>query len=63
MFCEKCSMPIHLVLSEVTDHKIPHKGDMILFWDHRNWQGLCKRCHDIKTASEDGGMGNPLSPL
>lgn len=41
----------------VTDHRIPHRGDMRLFWDQDNWQALCKTCHDQKTASEDGGFG------
>lgn len=40
------------------DHIEPHRMDMKLFWDTRNWQSLCKRCHDTKTASEDGGFGN-----
>jgi 5-methylcytosine-specific restriction protein A len=26
--------------------------DPVLFWDERDWQGLCKRCHDAKTARE-----------
>ncbi|WP_304879789.1 HNH endonuclease [uncultured Parasutterella sp.] len=29
-----------------------------MFWDESNWQALCKRCHDRKTAAEDGGFGN-----
>ncbi|WP_143035082.1 HNH endonuclease [Marininema mesophilum] len=28
-----------------------------LFWDKDNWQSLCKRCHDRKTAIEDGRWG------
>lgn len=40
------------------DHKIPHKGDMGLFWDVKNWQPLCVECHSRKTATEDGGFGN-----
>jgi 5-methylcytosine-specific restriction protein A len=39
----------------VVDHIIPHRGDMKLFWDPNNWQGLTKRDHDRKTALEDGG--------
>lgn len=42
-----------LVLANVVDHIIDHKGDMKLFWDSSNWQPLCKQCHDIKTASEN----------
>ena len=41
----------------VVDHTIPHRGDKALFWDHGNWQPLCKPCHDRKTATEDGGFG------
>lgn len=52
-FCA-CGAP-----SEVTDHIVPHKGDPGRFWDQSNWQALCKRCHDAKTAVEDGGFGNP----
>ncbi len=44
--------------STVVDHIQPHKGDKTLFWDRNNWQALCKQCHDIKTAKEDGGFGN-----
>ncbi|MGC1784464.1 MAG: HNH endonuclease signature motif containing protein [Acidobacteriaceae bacterium] len=43
--------------AEVVDHIIPHRGDMKLFWDPSNWQGLTKRDHDRKTAQEDGGFG------
>ena len=34
----------------VVDHIVPHRGDMRLFWDQSNWQALCKKCHDVKTA-------------
>jgi 5-methylcytosine-specific restriction protein A len=30
----------------VVDHKIPHKGDQVLFWDQANWQSLCADDHD-----------------
>ena len=42
-------------LAEVVDHKIPHKGDVTLFWDRDNWQGLTVACHNRKTAREDMG--------
>lgn len=42
----------------VVDHKVPHRGDMKLFWDSSNWQSMAKECHDAKTAREDGGFGN-----
>ena len=46
----------------VVDHIVPHRGDKALFWDSSNWQPLCKRCHDIKTAREDGAFGRPSRP-
>lgn len=39
--CVFCGAP-----GEVVDHIIPHKGNRALFFDPRNWQTLCKRCHD-----------------
>ena len=44
--------------ADVVDHIIPHKGDKALFWDSDNWQSLCKKCHGVKTATEDGGFGH-----
>lgn len=39
--------------SKVTDHVIPHKGDMRLFWDRTNWQPLCIHHHNVKTGNEN----------
>lgn len=47
--------------AEVVDHIVPHKGDMALFWDVNNLQGLRKVDHDRKTALEDGGLGRPIT--
>ena len=33
------------------DHVVPHHGDQKLFWDERNWQSLCRRCHTRKTSA------------
>jgi 5-methylcytosine-specific restriction protein A len=48
---------VRVVAATELDHIVPHKGDMTVFWDPMNWQGLCKPCHDRKTAIEDGGFG------
>jgi len=45
-----------LSVATVVDHIIPHRGDMVLFWDRNNWQSMAKVCHDRKTATEDGGF-------
>ena len=42
----------------IVDHIDPHKGDWSKFTDPDNLQSLCKKCHDRKTAKEDGGFGN-----
>jgi 5-methylcytosine-specific restriction protein A len=49
-WCVECSLNGKSVLATVVDHIRPHRGDRRLFWDRANWQGLCKRCHDAKTA-------------
>lgn len=56
--CEECRREGRLTPATVVDHITPHKGNRELFWDEKNWQALCKRCHDRKTAKEDGGFGN-----
>lgn len=56
--CVECKKQGWHVPATVVDHIVSHKGDMKLFWDINNWQALCKRHHDIKTAKEDGGFGN-----
>lgn len=50
-------MICHRDPSKIADHIKPHKGVWELFCDLLNLQGLCKRCHDTKTATEDGGGG------
>ena len=53
--CVRCDKP---TAATVVDHIMPHKGNKELFWSVDNLQPLCKRCHDVKTATEDGGFGN-----
>jgi hypothetical protein len=48
--------------STVADHKIPHRGDWELFKDDANLAGVCKPCHDRKTAEKDGGFGHTPKP-
>ncbi len=48
---------VKIVSAVCVDHRIPHRGDQALFWSESNWQALCKRCHDRKTAKEDGAFG------
>jgi len=57
--CARCkeASPPRITEATVVDHIIPHKGDQSLFWSVTNWCSLCTRCHDSKTATEDGGFG------
>lgn len=56
--CVECEKEGRVEPATVVDHIKPHRGDKKLFWDKNNWQPLCERHHDIKTAREDGGFGN-----
>lgn len=55
--CAECLKRGMTTPAKEVDHIVPHKGDMKLFWDRRNWQGLCHQCHSRKTAKEDGRWG------
>lgn len=40
--------------ADTVDHKVPHKGDMRLFWDRSNWQPLASSpCHDRKKQAAE----------
>ena len=60
--CVACLAVGFLIPATVVDHIKPHRGNHDLFLDPLNHQALCKRCHDSKTAREDGGFGR-LSPV
>jgi len=48
--CAGCLRENQLTPATVVDHIVPHRGDERLFWDEKNWQPLCKTCHDRKTG-------------
>ena len=53
-FCAKCKEEDGtLTPANVVDHVVDHKGDYNLFWDISNWQSLCNRHHNSKTAREN----------
>jgi 5-methylcytosine-specific restriction protein A len=46
-----------VVAATVVDHIVAHKNDLKLFWDRKNWQALCKHCHDShKQRLEKSGV-------
>jgi 5-methylcytosine-specific restriction enzyme A len=48
--CVVCAADGVVRVATVVDHTTPHRGNQALFWDRKNWQPLCKHCHDAKTA-------------
>ena len=57
--CAQCQREGRVTAATVVDHKVPHRADAALFWDESNWQPLCGRCHDRKTARQ-GRWGRPV---
>jgi 5-methylcytosine-specific restriction endonuclease McrA len=69
--CERCAEGGRIVPASVVNHRKPHKGNIELFFDTRNWQALCAPCHDRHAQSEEktgkaiprrGPDGWPLPP-
>jgi 5-methylcytosine-specific restriction endonuclease McrA len=66
--CEEGRLRVRV--SQVVDHKKPHRGDVRKFWDRGNWQALNKACHDSykqrleKTGRIEGARidGTPIDP-
>lgn len=52
VLCVYCKRRGKLVPAEQVDHIQPHRGDLTLFWDRTNWQGLCSSCGAEKSARE-----------
>jgi 5-methylcytosine-specific restriction enzyme A len=73
-FCAICLRAGRHVKAVVVDHIRPHKGNVDLFLDPSNLQGLCQSCHSgaKQRAEKSGGVaysreigrdGWPIDPL
>lgn len=51
--CAMCQDLDIVTPAVVVDHITPHRGDEELFWDEKNWQGLCLVCHDRHKAIQE----------
>lgn len=68
--CCRCETNGRIVAATVVNHRVPHKGDRKLFWDRKNWEPVCKPCHDGTIQREErsgfvtgtGRDGRPLDP-
>lgn len=56
--CVHCAELGIIESATVVDHKRPHRGDMVLFWNRSNWQGLCKTCHDAWKQRQEAAQRN-----
>ena len=51
--CVMCEKAGHVILADVVDHKVPHRGDQKLFWSTDNWQSLCYHHHNSAKQKEE----------
>lgn len=58
--CVECKKHGIVSASTDVDHIIPWnnrgQSDLKLFWDRKNWQPLCHKCHSRKTARERAAL-------
>lgn len=52
--CAMCLQAGKVTRANVVDHKVPHRGDMRLFWDRSNWESLCFTHHNSTKQREEG---------
>lgn len=45
-----------LPYGNIVDHRIPHRGDQVLFWDRSNWQTLCASHHSGAKQYEEASF-------
>ena len=55
--CVYCEREGKVTAADTLDHIVPHRGDMVKFWDHDNWQSLCSTCHSSVKAKEERAAG------
>ena len=59
-FCAQCRVEGRTTLSRELDH-IERPRSESEFWDPENAQGLCARCHGLKTRLENRKVGEELA--
>ena len=69
-YCVMCQREGKVAAAKHVDHIEKHHGNLQLFWDEDNWQGLCEHHHNsVKQAEEKSGRligvdrnGRPTHP-
>lgn len=57
--CAECERQGLVRIADEMDHIVPVNQAPDRVWDETNLQGLCRPCHLIKTARENGRLPNP----
>lgn len=52
-----------MTAANVVHHKVPHRGDLALFFDPSNLEAVCKPCHDGPMQSDEArGFSRDVGP-
>lgn len=51
--CTMCCKTEDNTSKLVADHRTPHRGDPVLFWDRDNLACLCEVCHSTVKQKEE----------
>ena len=51
-WCAACEAQGRQTPATMVDHIVPHRGDLKLMWNRRNWQSLDDHCHAVKRQRE-----------
>lgn len=68
--CKPCLAVGRVTPATVANHRTPHKGDLLLFFDPENLESACAPCHDGPIQRDErrgfgcgvGADGYPLDP-
>jgi len=53
--CQLCHRLVRDTSQLVADHRKPHRGDEVLFWDQGNLWTLCSACHNGEKQHQEYG--------
>lgn len=55
--CARCGAVDGTGRGLVADHRVPHRGDPVRFWDEAGLQCLCAGCHSRAKQAEERAAG------
>ena len=51
--CVRCLAQGIRTTSDTVDHRVPHRGNLAIFWDRTLWDALCTPCHNSGKQREE----------